>query len=167
MLSSSVWILAPDSSQPRVHRDQSTCKYSCPGPQVEPHGVPGPRASLTPIVGPGRSLPDPTQDPDSAAGQTPGHAALPGRHRHRALSLHQALSRDGLQDLTFLSAEARPGLPSDHPASISWHLALLGSRSPGGELALCFVTAWVPPFHCFLCVFVYPPHCLPPSQVSA
>lgn len=163
MLTSKVWILAPDSGQPQVHRDQSTCKYSCPGPQVESRGVPGPRASLTPIVSPGRSLPDPAQDPDPAAGQTPGHAAWPGPLGHRALNLHEHLA--AIASKTPPSCQLRPGQvsPARPPPSPSRHPVLLGSQSPE---RLCYCLG----FRLSIVssgVFVYLPHCLPPGQVSA
>lgn len=61
--------LAPDCSQPAAHKDQSTRKYSCPGPQVEPKACLG----LVPYHtrgSPARSLPDPTWDLNLAAGLT-------------------------------------------------------------------------------------------------
>lgn len=37
-VTSELWALAQDSSQPETHKDQSTSEYSCPGPQAEPIG---------------------------------------------------------------------------------------------------------------------------------
>lgn len=158
MLTSRVWVLAPDSGQPQVHRDQSTCKYSCPGLQVELQGVPGPRASLTPIVSPGRSLPDPAQDPDLAAGQTPGHAVSPGPHGHRALNLHKHLA--AMVSKTPPSCQLKPGQvsPARPPPSTSRHLTLLGSQSPGWHWMSVLLLPGVPPLRCFLWCL-----CLPSS----
>lgn len=53
-VTSEVWALAQDSSRPETHRDQSTCRRSCPGPSAKPRGEgagPSPTAAL-PIVSP-------------------------------------------------------------------------------------------------------------------
>lgn len=54
-VTSEMWALAQDSSRPETHRDQSTCRRSCPGPSAKPRGEgagpPSPTASL-PIVSP-------------------------------------------------------------------------------------------------------------------
>lgn len=52
-VTSEVWALAQDSSQPETHKDQSISEYSCPGPQAKPVGH---SPTHTPVVSPRQKL---------------------------------------------------------------------------------------------------------------
>lgn len=94
-ITSEVWALAQDSSQPETHKDQSTSEYSCPGPQAKPVGH---SPTHTPRC-----------QPKARVGLTqlriwPGHPDTSGAHRPSlslcvswVLSPHKHLV-DGLRD---------------------------------------------------------------------
>ena len=77
-VTSSVWVLAQDSHQPETHKDQSTNKYSCSGPQAKPI-QPYP---LAPLSAQGRSWPDPLRIP---RGRLDAPAGLVGHRQARCI----------------------------------------------------------------------------------